>query len=162
MAFHRYHGVNTRIVRIFNTYGPRLRAGDGRVMSNFLTQALRGEDITVYGDGQQTRSFCYVSDLIDGILRLSHIGGTPARQYRQPDGDDGAGVCAAGAGRHRMSRSEIRYETLPQDDPSRRRPDISKAAALLGWKPTIDLRTGLELVVGVFPRPGRGRGNREA
>ena len=149
MAFHRYHGVNTRIVRIFNTYGPRLRGGDGRVVSNFLTQALRGEDLTVYGDGQQTRSFCYVSDLIDGILRLSRTEehfpvniGNPTEMTVLD--------CARQVLSVTQSRSKIRHEALPQDDPSRRRPDISKAAMLLGWKPTIDLCTGLELSLDYF------------
>jgi dTDP-glucose 4,6-dehydratase len=149
MAFNRYHGVNTHIVRIFNTYGPRLGAGDGRVISNFLTQALRGEDLTVYGDGRQTRSFCYVSDLIDGILRLSrseehfpvNIGNPTEMTVLE---------CARQVLAVTGSRSEIRYEPLPQDDPTRRRPDISRAMALLGWKPTIDLRTGLELSLGHF------------
>jgi len=144
MAFYRYHGVNTHIVRIFNTYGPRLGAGDGRVISNFLTQALRGEDLTVYGDGQQTRSFCYVSDLIDGILRLSrseehfpiNIGNPTEMTVLE---------CARQVLAVTGGRSEIRYEPLPQDDPARRRPDISRAITRLGWKPTIDLRTGLEL-----------------
>jgi dTDP-glucose 4,6-dehydratase len=144
MAFYRYHGVNTHIVRIFNTYGPRLSAGDGRVISNFLTQALRGEELTVYGDGQQTRSFCYVSDLIDGILRLSrseehlpvNIGNPTEMTVLE---------CARQVLAVTGSRSEIRYETLPQDDPTRRRPDISRAAAVLDWRPTIDLLAGLEM-----------------
>ena len=149
MAFHRYHGVNTRIVRIFNTYGPRLRAGDGRVISNFLTQALRGEDITVYGDGQQTRSFCYVSDLIDGILRLSQSDEHLPVNIGNPT-EMTVLECARQVLAVTACRSEIRYEPLPQDDPSRRRPDISRASALLGWKPAIDLRTGLELSLGYF------------
>jgi dTDP-glucose 4,6-dehydratase len=149
MAFHRYHGVNTLIVRIFNTYGPRLRAGDGRVISNFLTQALRGEDITVYGDGQQTRSFCYVSDLIDGILRLSQTEEHLPVNIGNPT-EMTVLECARQVLAVTGCRSEIRYEALPQDDPSRRRPDISRATALLGWKPAIDLRTGLELSLGYF------------
>jgi dTDP-glucose 4,6-dehydratase len=156
MAYHRYHGVNTRIVRIFNTYGPRLSPGDGRVISNFITQALRGDDITVYGDGQQTRSFCYVSDLIDGILRLSrseehlpvNIGNPTEMTVLQ---------CAEAVLEVTQSKSRIRHEKLPQDDPTRRRPDISKATALLGWRPTIDLRSGLNLSLEYF----RSRVNRE-
>jgi dTDP-glucose 4,6-dehydratase len=144
MAFHRYYGVNTRIVRIFNTYGPRLGTGDGRVVSNFLTQALRGEDLTVYGDGQQTRSFCYVSDLIDGILRLSrsqeHLPVNIGNPSEMTVLDCAREVLAVTG-----SPSKIRFETLPQDDPARRRPDIAKATALLGWRPAIDLRTGLQL-----------------
>jgi dTDP-glucose 4,6-dehydratase len=149
MAFYRYHGVNTHLVRIFNTYGPRLGAGDGRVISNFLTQALRGEDLTVYGDGQQTRSFCYVSDLIDGILRLSrseeHFPVNIGNPTEMTVLDCARQVLAVTGG-----RSEIRYEPLPQDDPTRRRPDISRAMALLGWKPTIDLCTGLKLSLEYF------------
>jgi dTDP-glucose 4,6-dehydratase len=149
MAFHRYHGVNTRIVRIFNTYGPRLSAGDGRVVSNFLSQALRGEDITVYGDGQQTRSFCYVSDLIDGILRLSRSDEHLPVNIGNPT-EMSVLECARQVLSVTQSRSKIRYEALPQDDPTRRRPDISKATTLLGWRPTIDLRTGLELSLEYF------------
>ncbi len=144
MAFYRYHGVNTHIVRIFNTYGPRLGAGDGRVVSNFLAQALRGEDLTIYGDGQQTRSFCYVSDLIDGILRLSrseeHFPVNIGNPTEMTVLECARQVLAVTGG-----QSKIRFGPLPQDDPTRRRPDISRAMALLGWKPTIDLRTGLEL-----------------
>ena len=149
MAFHRYYGLSTRIVRIFNTYGPRLRAGDGRVISNFLTQALRGEDLTVYGDGQQTRSFCYVSDLIDGVMRLSrseeHLPvniGNPTEMTVL----ECARLVLAVTGR----RSEIRYEALPQDDPSRRCPDITRATTLLGWRPSVDLWTGLNLSLEYF------------
>ncbi len=149
MAYHRYHGVNTRMVRIFNTYGPRLSAGDGRVISNFLTQALRGDDLTIYGDGKQTRSFCYVSDLIDGILRLScseeHMPvniGNP-REMTVLD-------CAQEVLAVTKSRSKIRHEPLPQDDPTQRRPDITKAQTLLGWEPKIDLREGLLLSLEYF------------
>jgi dTDP-glucose 4,6-dehydratase len=149
MAFHRYYGVNTRIVRIFNTYGPRLRAGDGRVISNFLTQALRGEDLTVYGDGQQTRSFCYVSDLIDGILRLSRAEEHMPVNIGNPI-EMTVLECARQVLAVTRGRSQIRYETLPQDDPSRRRPDISRATDLLGWRPVINLRTGLELSLEYF------------
>ena len=149
MAYHRYHGVKTRIVRIFNTYGPRLAAGDGRVVSNFLTQALRGEDITVYGDGSQTRSFCYVSDLIDGILLLAKSGehmpvnlGNPVEMTILD--------CAREVLAITGSSSRIRHEPLPQDDPARRRPDISKAQTLLGWQPKIDLRAGLSISLEYF------------
>jgi dTDP-glucose 4,6-dehydratase len=143
MAFHRYHAVKTHIIRIFNTYGPRLSAGDGRVISNFMTQALRGEDLTVYGDGQQTRSFCYVSDLIDGILRLSRSEERRPVNIGNPT-EMTVLECAREVLAVTGSRSEIRYEPLPQDDPTRRRPDISRAVAELGWRPTIDLRAGLE------------------
>jgi dTDP-glucose 4,6-dehydratase len=149
MAYHRYYGVDTHIVRIFNTYGPRLGVGDGRVISNFLTQALRGEDITVYGDGRQTRSFCYVSDLIDGILRLSrsqeHLPvniGNPVEMTILE--------CAREILAVTNSPSNIRHEPLPQDDPTRRRPDISRAERLLGWHPKIDLRAGLAMSLPYF------------
>jgi len=149
MAYHRYHGVNTRIVRIFNTYGPRLAAGDGRVVSNFLTQALRGEDITVYGDGSQTRSFCYVSDLIDGILLLSksdeHLPvnlGNPVEMTILE--------CAREVLAITGSSSKLRHEPLPQDDPARRKPDIAKAQKLLGWTPKVDLRAGLSISLDYF------------
>jgi dTDP-glucose 4,6-dehydratase len=142
MAYHRYHKVDTHIVRIFNTYGPRLSAGDGRVISNFLMQALRGDDLTVYGQGQQTRSFCYVSDLIEGIVRLSqseeHLPvniGNPV-EWTVLD-------CAREVISVVHSSSKIRYEPLPQDDPVRRQPDITKAKALLDWEPKVDLHTGL-------------------
>jgi dTDP-glucose 4,6-dehydratase len=149
MAYHRYYGVNTRIVRIFNTYGPRLNGGDGRVVSNFLTQALRGDDLTVYGDGQQTRSFCYVSDLIDGILRLSRSEEHLPVNIGNPN-EMTVLECARQVLAVTNSRSKIRYEALPQDDPTRRRPDITKAQTLLGWEPKIDLREGLQLSLGYF------------
>jgi len=149
MAFHRYHGLNTRMVRIFNTYGPRLRAGDGRVVSNFLTQALRGEDITVYGDGQQTRSFCYVSDLIDGILRLSRSDEHLPVNIGNPT-EITVLECARQVLEATGSQSRIRHEPLPQDDPARRRPDITKASTRLGWQPAIDLREGLQLSLAYF------------
>ncbi|AXC15212.1 dTDP-glucose 4,6-dehydratase [Acidisarcina polymorpha] len=149
MAYYRYHGVNTHLVRIFNTYGPRLSVGDGRVVSNFIAQALRGEDLTVYGDGQQTRSFCYVSDLIDGILRLSrsseHLPVNIGNPHEMTVLECAMEVLAA-----TNSRSKIRHEALPQDDPTRRRPDISKANALLDWHPSIDLRQGLQLSLEYF------------
>jgi dTDP-glucose 4,6-dehydratase len=149
MAYHRYYGVNTRIVRIFNTYGPRLTVGDGRVVSNFLAQALRGEDLTVYGDGQQTRSFCYVSDLIDGILRLSRSEEHSPVNIGNPH-EMTVLDCAREVLAVTNSRSKIRHEPLPQDDPTRRRPDIAKAKALLGWEPKIDLREGLNLSLEYF------------
>ena len=151
MAYHRYYGVQTHMVRIFNTYGPRLSVGDGRVISNFLSQALRGEDLTIYGDGKQTRSFCYVSDLIDGILRLSrsneHLPVNIGNPHEMNVLEAASEVLVVTG-----SRSRIRHEPLPQDDPTRRRPDISKAIALLGWRPKIDLREGLELSLEYFRR----------
>ena len=149
MAYHRYRKVDTHIVRIFNTYGPRLQINDGRVISNFMKQALRGEDLTVYGDGSQTRSFCYVSDEVAGILALARFGRARAHQHRQSRRVHHSGVCAGGAGSHRLS-SKIRFEPLPQDDPKQRRPDISKAKRLLGWEPKIDLRAGLRMSLEYF------------
>jgi dTDP-glucose 4,6-dehydratase len=149
MAYHRYHAVDTRLVRIFNTYGPRLQSGDGRVISNLMTQALRGDDLTIYGEGKQTRSFCHVSDEIDGILRLArsdeHLPvniGNPA-EWTILD-------CAREILDVTGSTSRIRFEPLPQDDPVQRKPDITKARTLLGWEPKIDLRTGLQLSLDYF------------
>src|SRR5580704_14729250 len=149
MAYHRYHCVDTHLVRIFNTYGPRLQPNDGRVISNFMMQALRGEPLTIYGDGSQTRSFCYVSDLIDGILRLSRSDEHLPVNIGNPT-EMSVLECARQVLSVTQSRSKIRHETLPQDDPTRRRPDISKATAILGWQPTIDLCTGLELSLEYF------------
>ncbi|HEX3569447.1 MAG TPA: UDP-glucuronic acid decarboxylase family protein [Acidobacteriaceae bacterium] len=142
-AWHRYYGVNTHIVRIFNTYGPRLQANDGRVISNFMMQALAGEPLTVYGDGMQTRSFCYVSDLIDGIVRLSESDEHTPVNIGNP-GEFTMIECAKEVLAVTGSKSEIVFEPLPQDDPTRRKPDIAKAKALLGWEPKVSLREGLE------------------
>src|SRR5579862_5105835 len=149
MAYHRYYGVDTRLVRIFNTYGPRLQKNDGRVISNFMIQALQGHELTVYGDGQQTRSFCYVSDEIDGILRLSksdeHLPvniGNP-QEWTILD-------CAQAVLRVTGSSSQIVFRELPKDDPMQRQPDITKARTLLGWEPKIDLETGLRLSLDYF------------
>ncbi len=158
MAYHRYHGVKTRIVRIFNTYGPRMRLNDGRVLPNFMGQALRGEPITVYGRGDQTRSFCYVSDLVEGIYRLLNADfsepvnlGNPAEitvlQLAQE-------IIALVEG----TKSTIIYEDLPQDDPKRRKPDITRAQNLLGWEPDGRSLRGPEAQPGVFP-PGRLNGS---
>jgi dTDP-glucose 4,6-dehydratase len=149
MAYHRYYQVDTRMVRIFNTYGPRLQPADGRVISNLMIQALQGQDLTLYGDGMQTRSFCYVSDLIAGILLLSrsnehlpvNIGNPEEKTIR-----DCAREILAVTG----SRSRICYQPLPEDDPMQRCPDISKARALLGWEPKVSLRRGLELSLDYF------------
>ncbi|HEU5403924.1 MAG TPA: UDP-glucuronic acid decarboxylase family protein [Terriglobales bacterium] len=149
MAYHRYHSLDTRIVRIFNTYGPRLQLNDGRVISNFMKQALRGDDLTVYGDGKQTRSFCYVSDEIDGILRLSRSSEHLPVNIGNP-GEFTMLQCAEVVLKVTGSKSKIRFEPLPEDDPMQRRPDISKAKALLGWSPTIDLETGLKLSLPYF------------
>ncbi len=149
MAYHRYRNVNTHLVRIFNTYGPRLDPGDGRVISNFVTQALSGNDITVYGEGQQTRSFCFVSDLIDGILRLSRSEEHLPVNIGNPD-EWTILECARQVISLSNSSSRIRFEPLPQDDPVRRRPDITRATTLLGWKPTVNLRTGLQMCLEYF------------
>jgi dTDP-glucose 4,6-dehydratase len=149
MAYHRYYGVKTHLVRIFNTYGPRLQANDGRVISNLMMQALRGEPLTIYGDGSQTRSFCFVSDLIDGILRLSRSEealpvniGNPVEWTILECAQEILAVTGA--------KTEIVFKELPQDDPTRRRPDITKAKQLLGWEPKISLREGLERSLSFF------------
>ncbi len=149
MAYHRYHRVDTHIVRIFNTYGPRLQINDGRVISNFMKQALRGEDLTVYGDGLQTRSFCYVSDEVAGILALSKSKEHEPTNIGNPVEFTIRG-CAQAVLEVTGSSSKLRCEPLPQDDPRQRRPDISKAKRLLGWEPVIDLRTGLRLSLDYF------------
>ena len=149
MAYHRYHGVDTRLVRIFNTYGPRLQSSDGRVISNLMMQALRGEDLTVYGDGSQTRSFCYVSDEVEGILRLSRSGEHLPVNIGNPE-EWTILECARLVLEVTESSSRIRFAPLPEDDPVQRRPDITKAKRLLGWEPKIDLKTGLELCLEFF------------
>jgi dTDP-glucose 4,6-dehydratase len=151
MAYHRYRQVNTRIVRIFNTYGPRLQLNDGRVISNFMKQALRGENLTVYGDGSQTRSFCYVSDEIDGILRLSRSEEHLPVNIGNPD-EFTILECAHEVLAVTGSKSQIAFAPLPQDDPKQRRPDISKAKKLLGWTPAVSLREGLKLSLEYFEK----------
>ncbi len=151
MAYHRYRGVDTRLVRIFNTYGPRLNGGDGRVISNFMMQALKGEDLTVYGEGKQTRGFCYVSDEIEGILRLSRSDEHLPVNIGNPH-EWTVLECARAVLRVTGSKSRIVYRSLPQDDPTQRKPDISKARRLLGWEPMIDLETGLRLSMDYFIR----------
>jgi dTDP-glucose 4,6-dehydratase len=148
-AYYRYEKVDTRLVRIFNTYGPRLQLNDGRVISNFLTQALRGDDLTIYGDGSQTRSFCYVSDEIEGILRLSRSDEHTPVNIGNPI-EWTILECAKAVLRVTGSKSAIVQRPLPQDDPSQRKPDISKAKRLLNWEPEIDLETGLKLSLEYF------------
>jgi len=143
MAYHRYYGVDTHLVRIFNTYGPRLQANDGRVISNFMTQALRGEALTIYGTGQQTRSFCYVSDLMDGIVRLARSQEHLPVNIGNPD-EWTMIECANEVLAVTGSKAEIVFMPLPQDDPTRRRPDIAKARTLLGWEPRVTLQQGLQ------------------
>src|SRR5690349_9674028 len=148
-AYRRYHNVDVRIVRIFNTYGPRLQMNDGRVISNFMKQALRSEDLTVYGDGSQTRSFCYVSDEIEGILKLAWSNEQEPTNIGNP-AEFTILECAREVLAVTGSKSGIRNLPLPQDDPKQRRPDITKARTLLGWEPKINLRKGLELSLDYF------------
>jgi dTDP-glucose 4,6-dehydratase len=143
MAYHRTHGVNSHLVRIFNTYGPRLHPSDGRVISNFMMQALRGEPLTIYGDGKQTRSFCYVDDLIEGILRLSRSNEHLPVNIGNPS-EFTILECAQVVLEVSGSKSKLCFEPLPQDDPTRRCPDITKARTLLGWEPHIQLKQGLQ------------------
>ncbi|HKV94470.1 MAG TPA: UDP-glucuronic acid decarboxylase family protein [Candidatus Angelobacter sp.] len=149
MAYRRYHKVDTRILRIFNTYGPRLQLNDGRVISNFMKQALRGEPLTVYGNGLQTRSFCYVTDEVEGILRLSRADIHEPVNIGNPT-EFTVLECAHLVLKVTGSRSPITYQPLPQDDPKQRRPDISKARELLGWEPKIALEAGLKLSMEYF------------
>ncbi len=149
MAYHRYYGVDTRIVRIFNTYGPRMQLNDGRVIPNFMKQALRGDDLTVYGDGTQTRSFCYVTDEIQGFLRLAESNEHFPVNIGNPN-EFTIIECARRVISITGSKSQIVYDKLPQDDPKQRCPDITKARNLLGWEPKIDLDTGLRMSLDYF------------
>ncbi|MEO7030541.1 MAG: UDP-glucuronic acid decarboxylase family protein [Acidobacteriaceae bacterium] len=155
-AYQRYHGVNTHLVRIFNTYGPRLQPNDGRVISNLMMQALRGQALTIYGDGLQTRSFCYVSDLIEGIVRLSKSDEHGPVNIGNPD--EWTILECAKEVQQLIGECEIVFMPLPQDDPARRCPDIARARALLGWEPKVALREGLAMSVEYF----RGCLEREA
>jgi dTDP-glucose 4,6-dehydratase len=149
MAYHRKHGIETRIVRIFNTYGPRMRPRDGRVVSNFIVQALCGEPITVYGDGSQTRSFCYVDDEVDGIYRLFMNGDANPTNIGNPDEytvKELAEIVVELTG----SSSPIVYRPLPEDDPKVRRPDITRARTMLGWTPKVPVRVGVEKTIAYF------------
>ena len=146
MAYHRYHGLDTRIVRIFNTYGPRMRPDDGRVVSNFIAQALRGEPLTVYGDGSQTRSFCYVDDLIDGIVRMFERGTDEPTNLGNPH-EFTVHQLAERVLALTGSRSPIVQRPLPVDDPRVRRPDITRARATLEWEPRVPLDDGLRRTI---------------
>jgi dTDP-glucose 4,6-dehydratase len=150
MAYHRHHGIDVRIVRIFNTYGPFMRPDDGRAVSNFLTQALEGKPITVFGDGSHTRSFTYVDDEIRGFLALLDSEVTSPVNIGNPDTQQTILQLARLAIEVTGSSSEIVFEPLPVDDPAQRQPDIAKARELLGWEPTIDLRDGLERTAAYF------------
>lgn len=149
MAYHTFHKLETRIIRIFNTYGPRMRLDDGRALPTFMSQALRGEDVTVYGDGSQTRSFCYVDDLVDGIYRLllsDYVKpvniGNPSEITLKQFADEILALTG--------SKSKIVYEPLPQDDPKQRQPDITKAKEILGWEPKVDRHEGLKYTLEYF------------
>lgn len=151
MAYCRYHGVDTRIVRIFNTYGPRMRLDDGRALPSFVGQALRGQDITVFGDGSQTRSFCYVSDLVDGIFRLLMSNennpvniGNPSEITIREFAEEVVKLTG--------SRSKVIFTELPVDDPKVRQPDITKARTLLGWEPKVDRTAGLKITIEYFKK----------
>lgn len=149
MAYHTFHNVQTRIIRIFNTYGPRMRLDDGRALPTFMSQALRGEDVTVFGDGSQTRSFCYVDDLVDGIYRLLLSDYTKPVNIGNPQEitlKQFAEEVLALTG----SKSKLVYEPLPQDDPKQRQPDITKAKELLGWEPKVDRHEGLKRTLEYF------------
>jgi dTDP-glucose 4,6-dehydratase len=149
MAYHRYHGVDTKIVRIFNTYGPRMRVNDGRAVPAFMSQALRNEDVTVFGDGSQTRSFTYITDLVDGIIRLMlsdqndpiNIGNPREMTIKE---------IAETIIRMTGSTSRLIYKPLPTDDPKQRRPDITRARTLLGWEPKVQLEEGLVKTIEYF------------
>jgi dTDP-glucose 4,6-dehydratase len=156
MAYHREHGVETRIVRIFNTYGPRMRLNDGRVVPTFLGQALRGKSLTVYGEGRQTRSFCYVADLIEGIYRLMMSETNLPVNLGNPQ-ELTILEFAQEILRTTRSRSRIVYRPLPQDDPRQRQPDITRARTLLNWEPRVPLAEGLKLTIDYFRQrlPGR-------
>jgi dTDP-glucose 4,6-dehydratase len=149
MAYHRYHGLETRIVRIFNTYGPRMRARDGRVVSNFIVQALKGEPLTIYGDGSQTRSFTYVSDLIEGIYRLFASDRSEPTNIGNPI-EFTVRALAERVLQLTGSRSKLVERPLPTDDPKIRQPDISVAREVLGWEPKVQLQEGLERTIGFF------------
>jgi dTDP-glucose 4,6-dehydratase len=149
LAYHRYHGLDTRIVRIFNTYGPRMRLRDGRAVPAFMSQALRGEDVTIFGDGSQTRSFCFVSDLVDGIVRLMASTTNDPVNIGNPHElsiEDIARAIITLVG----SKSRLVYRPLPVDDPKQRQPDITRARTLLGWEPKVSLEEGLKKTVGYF------------
>ncbi len=149
MAYHRQHGVHTRIARIFNTFGPRMKLNDGRVVPAFLDQALQGKPITVFGDGSQTRSFCYVSDLVEGLLRLLHSEEVYPVNLGNPH-EMTMLEFALYIQRLTGSGSEIEFHPLPEDDPKRRKPDISKARRILGWEPVVSLEEGLAETIKYF------------
>jgi UDP-glucuronate decarboxylase len=149
--YNRQHGVNIRVARIFNTYGPRMATGDGRVVSNFIVQALRGDDITIYGDGSQTRSFCYVSDLVDGFLRMMDKNEPLVGPINLGNPNEFTMLeLAEKVIKLTGSSSKLKFEPLPQDDPKQRQPDITKAKTQLGWEPKVQLEEGLEKTISYF------------
>ena len=149
MAYHRYHGVDTKIVRIFNTYGPRMRMNDGRAVPAFMSQALRNEDVTVFGDGRQTRSFTYITDLVDGIIRLMLSGENDPMNIGNPHEMTNKEI-AQTIIRMIGSKSRLIYKELPTDDPKQRRPDITRARTILGWEPKVQLEEGLSKTIEYF------------
>jgi dTDP-glucose 4,6-dehydratase len=149
MAYHRYHGIDTRIVRIFNTYGPRMRPRDGRVVSNFIVQALRNEPITLYGNGSQTRSFCYVSDEVEGIYRLFLHGDHDPTNIGNPD-EYSVRQLAEMVRELTGTSAPLVERPLPEDDPKVRKPDITRARAMLDWEPKVGIREGLERAIAYF------------
>ena len=151
MAYHRYHGLETRIVRIFNTYGPRMRINDGRVVPNFIFQALHGQPLTIYGQGEQTRSFCYVSDLVEGALRLLNSDENDPTNIGNPT-EMTILEFATLVNEITGNAGGIVFKPLPEDDPKQRKPDISKARALLDWEPTVALREGLVATIADYRR----------
>lgn len=149
MAYHRFHGVDTRIVRIFNTYGPRMRLDDGRALPAFVGQALRGEDLTVFGDGSQTRSFCFVSDLVDGIFKLLMSNETDPVNIGNPD-EVTIKQFAEEVLKYIDTKSKIVYQDLPEDDPKVRQPNIDRAKNILGWSPKVNRSEGLKITIDYF------------
>lgn len=152
MDYHRQNGVDIRIARIFNTYGPRMLENDGRVVSNFIVQALRGEKLTIYGTGKQTRSFCYVDDLVEGLIRLMETEGINDPVNLGNPGEFTIMELAEEVARLCGVETEVEHHPLPQDDPTQRKPDITRAEQLLGWSPTVQLREGLERTVEYFSK----------
>ncbi|HXM47345.1 MAG TPA: UDP-glucuronic acid decarboxylase family protein [Pyrinomonadaceae bacterium] len=150
MDYHRQNGVDTRIARIFNTYGPRMLENDGRVVSNFIVQALRGRPLTIYGDGKQTRAFCYVDDLVDGLVRLMNADGLHEPVNLGNQGEFTIEELAIEVARLCGASADIKHEPLPADDPRQRKPDTTRARELLGWEPKVGLREGLERTIADF------------
>jgi dTDP-glucose 4,6-dehydratase len=155
VAYHRYHGLNTKIVRIFNTYGPRMRIHDGRAVPTFIAQALRGEDVTIFGSGSQTRSFCYISDLVAGILKLMEAPVNDPVNIGNPH-EMSIEEMARLIIRMTGSKSQVTFTALPTDDPKVRRPDITRARTLLGWEPKVPLHEGLTSTIEYFKRKMQG------